>query len=39
VAYAARPGDTLLVPNTVMLHGRTGLSPGSRRTVLRAWLT
>jgi alpha-ketoglutarate-dependent taurine dioxygenase len=36
--YAAQAGETLLVPNTVMLHGRTSLSPGSSREVLRAWV-
>lgn len=36
--YAAETGDTLWVPNTLMLHGRTNLSPGSVREVLRAWV-
>lgn len=36
--FAAVTGDTLLVPNTVMLHGRTRLSPGSPREVHRAWV-
>jgi hypothetical protein len=38
LTYAAEAGETLLVPNTVMLHGRTSLSRGSSREVLRAWL-
>lgn len=38
LTYAAETGDTLLVPNTVMLHGRTSLSPDSSREVLRAWV-
>jgi len=38
LTYAAGPGETLLVPNTVMLHGRTSLSPDSSREVLRAWV-
>jgi hypothetical protein len=38
LSYAAETGQTLLVPNTVMLHGRTALSPGSDREVLRAWV-
>jgi hypothetical protein len=36
--YSANTGETLLVPNTVMLHGRTPLSEGSTREVLRVWL-
>jgi hypothetical protein len=36
--WAARPGETLLVPNQVMLHGRTALTPGSRRELLRIWV-
>jgi hypothetical protein len=38
LTYAAESGETLLVPNTVMLHGRTNLSPNSSRQVLRAWV-
>jgi alpha-ketoglutarate-dependent taurine dioxygenase len=38
LAYAAEPGETLLVPNTVMLHGRTSLSRDSSREILRAWV-
>jgi hypothetical protein len=38
LTHAAATGQTLLVPNTVMLHGRTCLSPGSAREVLRAWV-
>lgn len=38
LTYAAETGDTLLVPNTVMLHGRTSLSRNSSREVLRAWV-
>jgi alpha-ketoglutarate-dependent taurine dioxygenase len=36
--YVAEVGDTLLVPNTVLLHGRTALSAGSPRELLRAWV-
>lgn len=36
--YEANSGATVLVPNTLMLHGRTNLSPGSDREVLRAWV-
>ena len=36
--YAAVTGETLLVPNTVMLHGRTSLSRDSCREVLRVWV-
>ena len=38
VRYAVQTGETLLVPNTAMLHGRTKLSPNSTREVLRAWV-
>ena len=38
LTFAAETGDTVLVPNTVMLHGRTRLSPNSAREVLRAWV-
>ncbi len=38
LSYAAETGETPLVPNTVMLHGRTSLSHGSAREVLRAWV-
>lgn len=38
LTYSAETGDTLLVPNTVMLHGRTNLSRNSPREVLRAWV-
>ena len=37
-AYAAQEGETLLVPNTVMLHGRTALSANSPRELLRVWV-
>jgi hypothetical protein len=37
-SYLAEDGETLLVPNTVLLHGRTALSPGSQREVLRVWV-
>ncbi|MGY5055121.1 TauD/TfdA family dioxygenase [Streptomyces sp. 900105755] len=37
--YAAREGETLLVPNTVLLHGRTALSTDSPRELLRVWVT
>jgi hypothetical protein len=36
--YAADSGETLLVPNTAILHGRTSLTPESSREVLRAWV-
>lgn len=39
LTFAAETGDTLLVPNTLMLHGRTSMSPESCREVLRAWVT
>ncbi len=38
LTYAAEAGETLLVPNTVMLHGRTSLSRDSSREVLRVWV-
>ena len=38
VTYAAESGETLLGPNTLMLHGRTSLTPESNREVLRAWV-
>lgn len=38
LTFAAETGDTLLVPNTLMLHGRTSISPDSVREVLRAWV-
>jgi alpha-ketoglutarate-dependent taurine dioxygenase len=38
LTFAAETGDTLLVPNTLMLHGRTSLSRNSSREVLRAWV-
>ncbi|KAB8158822.1 hypothetical protein FH609_028975 [Streptomyces sp. 3MP-14] len=38
LTYAARPGETLLIPNTLMLHGRTALTPGSPRELLRVWV-
>jgi hypothetical protein len=38
LTYSARVGETLLIPNTVMLHGRTSLSDGSHRELLRAWV-
>jgi hypothetical protein len=39
LGYSARTGETLLIPNTTMLHGRTALSDGSHREVLRAWVS
>ncbi|HEY6803076.1 MAG TPA: TauD/TfdA family dioxygenase [Pyrinomonadaceae bacterium] len=39
LSFAAETGDTVLVPNTLMLHGRTSMSPNSVREVLRAWVT
>jgi len=38
LTYAAHTGETVLVPNTVVLHGRTRLSPDSPRELLRAWV-
>jgi alpha-ketoglutarate-dependent taurine dioxygenase len=38
LTYAAERGETMLVPNTVMLHGRTSLSRDSPREVRRAWV-
>ncbi|PWU19910.1 MAG: hypothetical protein C5B50_05620 [Verrucomicrobia bacterium] len=37
--YAADTGETLLMSNTSMLHGRTRLSSNSTRVVLRVWLS
>jgi Taurine catabolism dioxygenase TauD, TfdA family len=38
LTYLAEVGDTLLIPNGVLLHGRTGLSPDSDREILRVWV-
>ncbi|TSC87691.1 MAG: hypothetical protein G01um101416_371 [Microgenomates group bacterium Gr01-1014_16] len=38
ITYDAKSGETLLVPNSAMLHGRTPLSPNSTREVLRVWI-
>ncbi len=38
LTHLADVGETLLIPNTVMLHGRTGLSADSSREVLRVWV-
>ena len=38
IRYALTAGETLLVPNTVMLHGRTALSSDSDREMLRVWI-
>lgn len=38
MTYAAKTGETLLVPNYTILHGRTALSSNSSREVLRAWI-
>lgn len=41
IYYHAREGDLIVVPNTTpgcWLHGRTALSPDSKRCVLRVWL-
>ncbi len=36
--YAAQEGDTLMIDNGKVLHGRTKLSPNSCRVAYRAWL-
>ncbi len=36
--YAAQEGDTLMIDNGKVLHGRTKLSPNSSRVAYRAWL-
>lgn len=38
IKYLSRPGDTILVPNESMLHGRTALTEESQRLVLRVWV-
>ncbi len=38
IRYSAQSGETLLIPNKSILHGRTELSKDSRRTVYRAWV-
>ncbi len=38
IKYAAKTGETVLIPNATMLHGRTPLSPDSAREVFRAWI-
>ncbi|MET0133339.1 MAG: TauD/TfdA family dioxygenase [Kibdelosporangium sp.] len=37
-AYALRTGELVVVPNGRVVHGRTALTAGSRRAVLRAWI-
>jgi alpha-ketoglutarate-dependent taurine dioxygenase len=36
--YAAQEGDTLLIDNGKVMHGRTKLTPNSSRIAYRAWL-
>lgn len=38
IEYAAQAGDLILVPNERWLHGRTGLTVGSDRMLLRCWI-
>ena len=38
VTYSAKSGETLLIPNNTILHGRTALSENSKREVLRVWI-
>jgi len=38
LTYALRPGETIVVPNEMMLHGRTALTSGSERELLRVWV-
>jgi len=38
VVHMLGDGHLALIPNGRFLHGRTALSPGSRRCVLRAWV-
>jgi len=37
IYYSARQDETVLVDNCRFLHGRTALSPGTRRVAWRAW--
>lgn len=39
LTYPAQKGDTLLIDNGKVLHGRTKLSPFSSRVAYRAWLS
>ncbi len=36
--YSAKKGDTLLIDNCKILHGRTHLKPETNRLALRAWI-
>lgn len=38
VKYQAQAGDIIIVNNDAVLHGRTALSPNSRRLVRRIWI-
>ena len=38
IIYRASPGETLLIDNCKVLHGRTELKPNSQRVALRAWI-
>jgi hypothetical protein len=38
VSFKLRPGDLLLVDNTVVLHGREAFDSGSERCLLRMWV-
>jgi hypothetical protein len=38
IRYFAERNDLLLIPNKHYLHGRTALSPDSKRHILRAWI-
>ncbi len=38
IVHALSDGHLALIPNGRYLHGRTALTPGSRRCVLRAWV-
>jgi len=38
ITYLSHPGDTILVPNESILHGRTALTAQSQRLVLRVWV-
>lgn len=35
--YALRQGELMVVPNEFFVHGRSQLSPGSSREIMRAW--
>lgn len=38
LSYRAKPGETLIIDNSKILHGRTKLIPGTKRIALRAWI-